>query len=131
MLLSSYADITTGQTSFYASYVENTLLSRVAGWSLSQPNATSDAATLAGLEEAFLVMTDDKSVAYGGARIVVGQFSQSTSTRVHINVIRFGTPAYTYLVFVMNALVVQPSAEAHELGNGRNLPLSITLTNES
>ncbi|KAF2797974.1 hypothetical protein K505DRAFT_396502 [Melanomma pulvis-pyrius CBS 109.77] len=101
-----YSDISATGTNFYMSLIGNALTSSIAGWKLSHQNSSADEATLAGLEQAFLAMTDDMLVAYGSAQLVVGGFSQATTALVHVNALRFGTPGYIYAIFSINSLVV-------------------------
>jgi hypothetical protein len=117
-----YSDITATQTNFYTSLVGNAFIASIAGWNISHPNSDADATTLAGLEQAFLAMTDAMLVAYGSAQLVVGDLSQSTQALVHVNAIRFGTPIYIYTIFTINAMVVMAfGAEALRTRGWRKL----------
>ena len=101
-----YSDITATETNFYTSLVGNAFTSSIAGWNVSHPNSSADEATLAGVEKAFLAMTEDMLVAYGSAQLVVGNFSQPAKALVHVNALRLGTPVYIYAIFSINALIV-------------------------
>ena len=104
--MTHFSGVSAIETNFYLSQVGNALNSSIAGWKLSHPGASDDEATLAGLEQAFLAMADDILVGFGSAQYVVGNFSETAVALVQVNALRFGTAAYIYAVFVVNALVV-------------------------
>jgi hypothetical protein len=117
-----FGQISVVETNMYISEVGNALNSSVAGWRISHPDTSYDNATLAGLEAAFLVMTDDILAAYGSAQLVVGNFSKNTPALVHVNAVRFGSAIYIIAIFILNTIIVLAfAAEAIRTGGWKNL----------
>jgi hypothetical protein len=121
-VMRQFSDISSIETNLYTSQVGNALNSSIAAWSIYHPGSSKDTATLAGLEQAFLAMTDDVLVAFGSAQLVVGNFSQPTTSLVHVNAIRFGSAFYAYAIFAINATIVLAfAAEATRTRGWRKL----------
>jgi len=98
------------EINLYTSQVGNALNSSITGWTMSNPDSTPELATLAGLEQAFVAMTDNMLGAFGSAQLEGGNFSQTATALVHVNALRFGSAPYIYAIFPINALIVIISA---------------------
>jgi hypothetical protein len=94
------------ETNLYISQVGNALNSSIAGWNVSNPGASNENATLAGLENAFVAIMDDILAAYGSAQFVVGGFNQSANAEVHVSALRFGSSIYINAIFTINAIIL-------------------------
>lgn len=105
-LMRQFSNIAAVETNFYSSVYGNALNASIAWWKITHPESSSEAATLAGLEQAFQAMADDILVAFGSAQFVVGNFSQISAAIVHVDALRFGSPIYIYAIFTINALIV-------------------------
>jgi hypothetical protein len=104
--MQQFSAISAVETNMYTSVIGNPLNYSIAWWNISHPSSSYDKATLTGLEQAFLAMTDDIFVAFGSAELVVGNFSETTTALVHVNALRFGSAIYIYAIFVTNVFIV-------------------------
>ncbi|KAF7556666.1 hypothetical protein G7Z17_g1204 [Cylindrodendrum hubeiense] len=75
------------------SVLGDALLSSVAAWNTSNnaDETVSEAhATLAGVKNTLIAMADDMLTMYGAAQLMVGNFSQPTTARVAISILKIG-----------------------------------------
>ncbi|KAF6838282.1 hypothetical protein CMUS01_04710 [Colletotrichum musicola] len=95
--------------SFHGSVLGDALLSSVAAWNSSMSrlglNPEADS-TLLGLQHSITSMADSILSAYGAAQLVVGNFSQSTTAGVEVDVFVVGSKACVYAVAIQNLLIL-------------------------
>lgn len=99
-------DISAIETTFYTSTLGNALNSSITGWIMSHPDVKYEDAALAGLEQAFLAMTDNVLAILGSAQVVVGNFSETANAIVRLKALRFGSAIYIYSIFSVNTLII-------------------------
>ncbi|KAF6834907.1 hypothetical protein CPLU01_04584 [Colletotrichum plurivorum] len=91
--------------SFHGSVLGDAFLASVAAWNSSMnrlglnPEADS---TLLGVQHSITSMADSILSAYGAAQLVVGNFSQSTTAEVEVDVFVVGNRACVYAVAIQN-----------------------------
>ncbi|KAF2009225.1 hypothetical protein BU24DRAFT_85234 [Aaosphaeria arxii CBS 175.79] len=98
-------------TNLYVSLLGEAFNSSIAAYNmthLSTPRnpIPESVATLEGLTNSLVAMTDDMLAAYASAQLIVGKiFTPATST-VHLYALQFGQPGYVYSIFVLNLVVL-------------------------
>ena len=78
-------------TNLYVSLLGDALNSSIGTWNISQCSRaiTEAEATLAGLTNSMVAMTDDMMAAYASAQLMVGRFSVGQTAVVQLSALRF------------------------------------------
>jgi len=95
-------------TNLYVSLLGDALNSSIGAWNISQGSraVTEAEATLAGLTNSMVAMTDDMIAAYASAQLMVGRFSVGQTAVVQLSALRFGQAVYVYAIFGLNIAVL-------------------------
>ncbi|KAM0279430.1 hypothetical protein ACHAQH_004590 [Verticillium albo-atrum] len=96
-------------TNFYESVLGNAFLSSIRAWNISNNAngaATEEFATLRGLENSIMAMTDSMLAAYGAAQVMVGGFSEEQEADVTVETLVIGQRAYIIAVAILNSFIL-------------------------
>ncbi|OCL07572.1 hypothetical protein AOQ84DRAFT_408733 [Glonium stellatum] len=111
-------------TNLCVSLLGDALNSSIGAWNISQGGraVTEAEATLAGLTNSVIAMTDDMTAAYASAQLMVGRFSVEQTAVVQLSAARFGQTAYVYAIFGLNlAILLIVVAEAVRTSGWKDL----------
>ena len=111
-------------TNLYVSLLGDALNSSIGAWNISQGSraVTEAEATLAGLTNSMVAMTDDMMAAYASAQLMVGRFSVGQTAVVQLSALRFGQTVYVYAIFGLNlAVLLLAVAEAVRTSGWKSL----------
>ncbi|KAL8370671.1 hypothetical protein RB595_000842 [Gaeumannomyces hyphopodioides] len=109
VLMRQFQIISNDLTNLYESVLGDALLASVAAWNSSNNAAGTvpeERATLAGVENALVAMTDDMLVLYAAAQLMVGNFSQPAAVTVASAVLKVGKREFAWAIAALNAAIV-------------------------